>query len=191
MRKWHGIALLIAVSGLLAACGGGGHTATSTTTSATPATTALAPGETQKLAQIVRQAPPGYRYIDPPASLTGDIQAEYTRDPNLSKVVKGLSAHSILRESDNSTIGLLFLLQLDPVFATQPSAEDSILKSIGATAAGIQQVELGGRAWSKGTIKFDSSSLVYACVQDDVLFAVAGDDPSAIESYITAAKLTA
>ncbi|HET6874053.1 MAG TPA: hypothetical protein VFH70_04705, partial [Acidimicrobiales bacterium] len=91
MRKWHGIALLVAVSGLLAACGGGGRSGTTatSTTPTTAATTTLAPGETARLAEIMSKAPPGYQYDDPPSSLSGEIQSVYGSNPSLAKVVKG------------------------------------------------------------------------------------------------------
>jgi hypothetical protein len=198
MKTLRKTALVLVALVLLAACGGGGHKATPTTQPPPPATStpppstpaptpALTPGESANLAHIMSAAPQGYSYVDAPKALVDEVQTEVVTDPDLANAIRGFSVHSIVRQSDDTTIGVAVLMDVDSFYTALPaSVEKGFMEGLGADQS--HTLNIAGATWIKATVNVDGSAHAYVDLKGNVIYTVIGEDPAAIEAFITAAE---
>ena len=196
MRKLRGLAAILLASILLIGCGGGAKKAsTSTTAAPTTAaspTTTLAAGETPTLAAIIGSPPPGYKFVDAPKALTDELQTALRADSEASAAIKGYSAHSVVRNSDNQTVGAAVLVEVDPTYSALPGFEKALLEGMGAEANPTGTVKITDSAgttvtWTKATDNSGGSSdILYYSLQHDVIFMLIGSDSVAMEKFLAA-----
>ena len=198
------LALVLVASALIAACAGlaqktapsaGAPPTTPSTPGRPPTTTAppspLAPGETAELADITRQAPAGYTFVDVTKSQSDELQAELCTDPAVSAAIQGFSAHRIVRQIDHTTIAVALLVQVDPAVAGEPGLEDGFLEGVGAEVGDLQPVDIGDVTWAKAAVDIDGPGQLYAALLDNVMYVVVGPDSAAIETFLAAAGQSA
>lgn len=197
MRKPPGLVAILLASILLIGCGGGGAKTTTTPTTASPTTatsptTTLAAGETPTLAAIIGNPPPGYRFVDAPKALTEELQTSLRSDAEASAAIKGYSAHSVVRQSDNYTVGAAVLVQVDPAYSALPGFEKALLEGMGAAANSTGTVTItdhtGTRVtWTKATDNSGGSSdVMYYSLKNDVIFMLIGSDSVVMEKFLAA-----